>query len=457
MTFSAVEICVIGTGYVGLVTGACLAEMGNTVICCDREASRIASLQKGEIPFFEPGLEEVVEANVAEGRLFFSTDVPGAVRSSLICFIAVGTPTGGDGSADLSAVFSVAEQIARGMDGYRIIATKSTVPVGTAARLGDLVRSVTEHPFSIVANPEFLKQGDAVNDFLKPDRVVVGTSDQRARDEMRELYSPFMRTGNRIVEMDVASAEMTKYAANAFLAVKISFINEMSQLCEGVGADIDLVRAGISPDPRIGSHFLFPGVGFGGSCLPKDVRALLQTARGADCAMPVVAGALSVNQDQLEFFWGKIRGHLGHDLRGKTVALWGLSFKPRTDDMRDAPSLGIVERLFEAGARIRGFDPKAMSRARELLGDKIEGGPDAYAVCEGADALVILTEWNEFRRPNFERLKSLLKAPLIFDGRNLYETAKMEQRGFTYFSVGRATVTPELGSSDPREATRAEV
>jgi UDPglucose 6-dehydrogenase len=433
------DICIVGTGYVGLVTGACLAEMGNTVICCDRDNSRIQSLRAGEIPFFEPGLEEVVESNVLEGRLSFSTDVSQAVRVSSICFIAVGTPTAGDGSADLSAVFAVAREIALGMDGYRIIATKSTVPVGTAAKLAELVGSLTDHPFSIVANPEFLKQGDAVNDFLKPDRVVVGTSDQRARDEMRELYSPFMRTGNRIVEMDLASAEMTKYAANAFLATKISFINEMSQLCEQVGADIDLVRAGIARDPRIGGHFLFPGVGFGGSCLPKDVRALLQTAKDADCSMPVVEGALQVNRSQLEFFWSKISGHFDNDLQGKVIGLWGLAFKPRTDDMREAPSLGIVRRLCEAGASVRGFDPKAMENARRLLGDQIEACSDAYEVCRGADALVILTEWNEFRRPNFERLKGLLRAPVIFDGRNLYELPMMLQRGFIYHSVGRAT------------------
>ncbi len=441
---SDMNICVIGTGYVGLVTGACLAEMGNTVICCDRERERVEALRAGRIPFFEPGLEEVVEANVAEHRLSFSTDVAEAVRQSLLCFIAVGTPTGNEeGSADLSAVFAVTEEIAQSMDGYRIIATKSTVPVGTGAKLEKLIRSRTEHPFSVVANPEFLKQGDAVNDFLKPDRVVVGTSDQRARDEMRELYSPFMRTGNRIVEMDVASAEMTKYAANAFLAIKISFINEMSQLCEAVGADIDLVRAGISRDPRIGGSFLFPGVGFGGSCLPKDVRALTRTAEEAGCDLPVVSASLRVNQKQIEFFWQKILERFGQDVRGKTFALWGLAFKPRTDDMREAPAIGMVERLVEAGARVRAFDPKAMENAKRLLDGKIELVADAYEVCEDADALVILTEWNEFRRPSFERLRELLKEPLIFDGRNLYEGEAMARRGFSYHSVGRSVV--ELG------------
>ena len=435
------DVCIVGTGYVGLVTGACLAEMGNTVICCDRDVIRVEGLKAGQIPFFEPGLEEVVESNVMEKRLFFSTDVTDAVRRSTICFIAVGTPTAEDGAADLSAVFTVAEEIARGMDGYRIVATKSTVPVGTAARLKEIIGSLTKHPFSVVANPEFLKQGDAVNDFLKPDRVVVGTSDQRARDEMRELYSPFMRTGNRIVEMDVASAEMTKYAANAFLATKISFINEMSQLCEQVGADIDLVRAGIARDPRIGGHFLFPGVGFGGSCLPKDVRALLRTAARFNCTMPVVKGALQVNESQIEFFWKKILRHFQGDMEGKTIALWGLSFKPRTDDMREAPSLGLVRRLAEVGAAVRAFDPKAMDNARRLLDHQLELGHDAYEICRQADALVILTEWNEFRRPNFERLKGLLRSPVIFDGRNLYELTMMAQRGFTYYSVGRETTS----------------
>lgn len=441
------KICIVGTGYVGLVTGACLAEMGNTVVCCDRDLERIEGLNRGEIPFFEPGLEEVVESNSQEGRLRFSTDVAEAVKESSICFIAVGTPAEEDGSADLSAVMSVAVEIAEAMDGYRIIATKSTVPVGTGAKLYDLVKKHTDHPFSIVANPEFLKQGDAVNDFLKPDRVVVGTADQRARDEMRELYSPFMRTGNRIVEMDIPSAEMTKYAANAFLATKISFINEMSQLCEKVGADIDLVRAGIARDPRIGSAFLFPGVGFGGSCLPKDVRALLQTASEADCSMPLTQAAADVNHSQIAFFWNKISEHFGGQVRGKTIALWGLSFKPRTDDLREAPSLRLIEKLHDAGARIQAFDPKAMKNAVRQIGDKFTPCQDVYQACEGADALVILTEWNEFRRPNFEKVKDCLKSPVIFDGRNLYETTMMAQRGFRYHSVGRPTV--EAGTPQP--------
>lgn len=437
------NVCVVGTGYVGLVTGACLAEMGNSVICCDRDDQTIALLKAGEMPFFEPGLEEIVSANVAENRLCFTTDLSWAVKESLILFIAVGTPTLNDGSADLSAVFSVVQAIALAMDGYRIIVTKSTVPVGTGAKLQAMLEKHSNHPFSIVANPEFLKQGDAVNDFLKPDRVVIGTTDQRARDEMRELYSPFMRTGNRIVEMDVASAEMTKYAANAFLAVKISFINEISRLCEAVGANVDLVRSGVSRDERIGAHFLFPGVGFGGSCLPKDVRALEVTAQLAECQLSIVSSALKANKRQLEFFWDKVKDHFASGLRGKTIALWGLSFKPRTDDMREAPSLGLIKLLTEAGAVVHAYDPKALEKAKSILNAEVELISDAYQACRGADALIILTEWNEFRRPNFERIKEMLQEPVIFDGRNLFELKMMARRGFTYYSIGRPTVKPD--------------
>lgn len=437
------QVCIIGTGYVGLVSGACLAEMGNDVICVDRDVRRIEELEKGVLPFFEPGLEEIVECNHREGRLTFTTDLAGAVKDSLICFIAVGTPAGPDGSADLSAVFKVAEGIAEAMDGYRIISTKSTVPVGTGAKLAELVSQKTDHEFAIVSNPEFLKQGGAVNDFLKPDRVVVGASDQKAHDIMRELYSPFLRTGNPIIFMDIASAEMTKYVANAFLATKISFINEISRLCEKVGASVDQVRAGICKDSRIGSHFLFPGVGFGGSCLPKDIRALVQTAEEHGCELPVVDAARKVNLSQREFFVNKIRAHYAGHLEGLTFALWGLSFKPRTDDMREAPSLTLVKNLSEAGAKIHAFDPQAANKARALIGDKITLFERGYQACEGADALVILTEWNEFRRPNFERVKDLLREPVIFDGRNLYDTDMMARRGFVYYSVGRPTLEPE--------------
>ncbi len=437
------QVCIIGTGYVGLVSGACLAEMGNDVICVDRDTRRIEELEKGILPFFEPGLEEIVECNYREGRLTFSTDLADAVSRSLICFIAVGTPAGSDGSADLSAVYKVAEGIAEAMDGYRIISTKSTVPVGTGARLAELVSAKTEHEFSIVSNPEFLKQGGAVNDFLKPDRVVIGASDQKAHDLMRELYSPFLRTGNPIIFMDVPSAEMTKYVANAFLATKISFINEISRLCERVGASVDHVRAGISKDTRIGSHFLFPGVGFGGSCLPKDIRALVQTAEEFGCELPIVDAARRVNLSQREFFVNKIRNHYGGQLKDLTFALWGLSFKPRTDDMREAPSLTLVRILTEAGAKIQAFDPQASENARSLIGDRIKICERGYHACEGADALVILTEWNEFRRPNFEKVKEALKEPVIFDGRNLYDTDMMARRGFLYYSVGRPTLEPE--------------
>ncbi len=390
------------------------------------------------MPFYEPGLEEIVESNVREGRLSFTGDLKAAVKNSKICFIAVGTPADADGAADLSGVFAVAKEIAESMDGYRIIATKSTVPVGTGAKLTEVIAGATSHAFSVVSNPEFLKQGDAVNDFLKPDRVVIGTSDSRARDEMRDLYAPFMRTGNRVIEMDVPSAEMTKYAANAFLAVKISFINEIGRLCEAVGADVDQVRTGISRDPRIGGSFLFPGVGFGGSCLPKDVRALLRTAKQARCDMPVVESAWDGNRKQFEFYWNKIVSCFGEDLTGRIFSVWGLAFKPRTDDLREAPALRLIDGLLERGGEVRAFDPKAMDNFRRLYGSSVTLCSDSYEACKGSDALLIMTEWNEFRRPSFERVRTELRAPLIIDGRNLFEPKVMAERGFQYHSVGRA-------------------
>ncbi len=440
------KVCMIGTGYVGLVSGACLAEMGNDVICVDKNQGRIAALLKGEIPFFEPGLEEIVESNSREGRLEFSTDLAEAVRQATICFIAVGTPGQPDGSADLSAVFQVAQKVAQAMNGFRIIATKSTVPVGTAARIQALVSEQTEHPFSVVSNPEFLKQGSAVNDFLKPERVIVGADDSRAFDLMQELYAPFLRTGNPIISMDVASAEMTKYVANAFLATKISFINEMSRLCESVGADIELVRAGICTDSRIGRHFLFPGIGFGGSCLPKDVKALLRTGHEAGCDLPLIAAAREGNDRQKEFFISKILTHFSGGLQGKSVALWGLSFKPKTDDLREAPSLDVVQALTDAGAQIRAFDPQAMEKAAQLLPDTVTLCRSSYEACDGCEALVVLTEWNEFRRPDYERIKQRLNQPIIFDGRNLYSPERMAERGFHYHCVGRVPTVPSSES-----------
>jgi UDPglucose 6-dehydrogenase len=434
------KVCIVGTGYVGLITGACLAEMGNRVLCVDRDGERIARLNRGVMPIYEPGLEEIVSANRAEGRLSFTTDLASAVRESLICFIAVGTPQGPDGSADLASVLAVAREIGESMESYRVVVVKSTVPVGTCARIKTILQETTREAFSVVSNPEFLKQGDAVNDFLKPERVVIGTDDARSQEVMRGLYAPFMRTGNPIIALDIVSAEMTKYVANAaFLATKISFMNEMATLCEQVGADIDQVRTGICSDSRIGHRFLFPGVGYGGSCLPKDVRALLHTASEHDCECPIIGAVDQVNQRQKARFVARLLHHLGQDLVDKTVALWGLSFKPRTDDLREAPSVQVVEALHARGARIQAYDPRAMDSARRLLGDKLELYDDAYSPLRGAHALVIMTEWNEFRRPSFERMARLMRDPVIFDGRNLYELERMAQRGFRYYCVGRPT------------------
>ncbi|MBI3928245.1 MAG: UDP-glucose/GDP-mannose dehydrogenase family protein [Armatimonadetes bacterium] len=449
------KICVIGTGYVGLVSGACLAEMGNDVICVDRDEERIAQLREGVVPIYEPGLEEIVHTNIAEERLRFTTDLAEAVRETVVCFIAVGTPQSTDGSADLSAVFGVASDIARLMDGYRVIATKSTVPVGTAAKIRNLVAENTKHPFSVVSNPEFLKQGSAVDDFLKPERVVVGVEDQRAFDIMQELYAPFLRTGNPIITMDILSAEMTKYVANAFLATKISFINEMANLCERVGADIAQVRTGICTDSRIGKHFLFPGVGYGGSCLPKDVQALLKTAGEHECECPIIDSVHRVNQRQRERFVGKVLVHFGGNLAGKKIAVWGLAFKPRTDDMREAPSVTVIQTLLEAGAEVRAFDPKAYPAARALLGDRVRYFDNYYTALEGSDALIIMTEWNEFRRPNFERIKNLMAQPVIFDGRNLYDVERMQERGFVYYAVGRPQPGTTLSTRPSSFAARA--
>jgi len=443
------KVCVVGTGYVGLVTGTCLAEMGNDVICVDNNAEKVAFLNNGGVPIYEPGLEELIKTNTREGRLLFTTDLEGAVKESLVCFIAVGTPQGDDGSADLSAVFAVAKSIAQAMDGYRVVATKSTVPVGTANKIEAILAGSTTHPYSVVSNPEFLKQGAAVDDFLKPDRVVVGThpNDQKAMDIMNELYSPFLRTGNPIIMMDVPSSEMTKYAANAFLATKISFINEMSNLCEAVGADINQVRTGISTDQRIGSQFLFPGVGYGGSCFPKDVKALIKTAKKSGCPSSILESVDTVNQNQRRFYLSKIEQYFGNNLSGKTFAVWGLAFKPRTDDLREAPSVTIINALLEKGAKIKAFDPKAMDVCREYyLKDTISYGESAYDVVKDADALLLVTEWNEFRRPDFERIKTLMKQPVIFDGRNQYDAERMGERGFEYFSMGRKDV---LGFTHP--------
>ena len=431
------RICVVGTGYVGLVAGACLAEMGNDVLCVDNNEQKIKELLKGNIPIYEPGLEELIEANVRENRLNFTTNLSEAINNSLICFIAVGTPQGDDGSCDLSYVFGVAEEIAKSMTDYKVIVNKSTVPVGTAEKVKNIVKSITNYEFDVVSNPEFLKQGAAVDDFLKPDRVIIGSDSQKATEIMQELYSPFLRTGNPVIIMDVKSAEMSKYAANSFLATKISFINELANICETVGADIEQVRIGMSSDRRIGSQFLFPGLGYGGSCFPKDVKALIKVAHDSGVPSKILEAADNINKQQREIFIDKIIRHFNGDLRGKTFALWGLAFKPRTNDMREAPAFTIIERLLAAGATIQAYDPKAMEEAKLLIGDSVKYAQSSYDALSNADALILVTEWNEFRRPDFERIKKLLKNPVIFDGRNQYEPKRMQERGFEYICIGK--------------------
>jgi len=447
-----VNICVIGTGYVGLVAGTCFADSGNDVICVDIDAKKIEKLNRGEIPIYEPGLEELVKRNTKEGRLRFTTDLSYGVKESLICFIAVGTPPGGDGSADLKYVLEAARNIAGDMDGYRIIVNKSTVPVGTADKVKaaiqeELDKRSKKYEFDVVSNPEFLKEGAAIDDFMKPDRVIIGTNSAHAAEIMKELYSSFMRKTDRLIMMDVRSAEMTKYAANAMLATKISFINEIANLCELVGADIDNVRKGIGTDSRIGFEFLFPGVGYGGSCFPKDVQAMIRTAGEYGYDMKILKSVEDVNYRQkgvivdkmLKYFEarGKGQGAKGKPLEGNIIGIWGLSFKPRTDDMREAPSITIINRLLDAGARIKAHDPEAMTEAMKIFGNKVEYLKDNYEVVKDTDALVVITEWNEFRRPNFEKMRKLMKTPVIFDGRNIYDPDEMRGMGFTYYGIGR--------------------
>src|SRR5262250_3157966 len=415
------KLCVVGTGYVGLVAGTCFAESGNDVVCIDNVAAKVEALRKGQVPIYEPGLAELIGRNVAEGRLSFSMDLADAVQRSLVCFLAVGTPSADSGAADLSSVWSVAREIARTMDGYRVIVTKSTVPVGTGERIRTLMKELTQHPFDVVSNPEFMKEGAAIEDFMKPDRVVIGASSARAIEIMREAYEPFVRTGNPILVMDNASAEMTKYAANALLATRISFMNEMANLCERVGADVDQVRRGIGDDRRIGHHFLFPGVGYGGSCFPKDVKAVIHTAQERGMRFPLLNAVEEVNDAQKRRLVEKVVAEFGERLEGRRFAVWGLAFKPRTDDMREAPSITVINGLLERGAAVAVHDPEALGPARQLFGDRVTYHRVNYEALEGADALLIITEWNEFRRPDFPRMKELLKRPIILDGRNLYD------------------------------------
>jgi UDPglucose 6-dehydrogenase len=430
------KIAVIGTGYVGLVAGACFAENGNDVICVDKDPAKVRTLQRGRIPIYEPGLEELVRRNRAEKRLTFTTNLPRGVRASQIVFIAVGTPTGEDGSADLRHVMDVAREIARVMNGYKVIVDKSTVPVGTADKVREVIRKETSHPFSVVSNPEFLKQGAAIDDFMKPDRVVIGAEDPRSAEIMRELYAPFTRTGAPIMMMDCASAELCKYAANAMLATRISFMNEVANVCEVVGADVDSVRRAVASDRRIGPSFLFPGVGYGGSCFPKDVKAMLNFAANKSYDFQILKAVECVNERQKVRLLAKMKKHFG-TLKGKRIAVWGLAFKPKTDDMREAPAVPLIEALLESGAAVTAYDPEAIRVARGIFGSAVQFADNGYAALSGADALAIVNEWNEFREPDYGRIRKLMRSPVIFDGRNIYNPEQIRGFGFTYYSIGR--------------------
>lgn len=434
------KIAVVGTGYVGLVTGTCLAEMGNTVTCVDIDAEKVESMKNGHVPIFEPRLDVLFHRNISQERLFFTTDLPNAVKDSQIIFLALPTPPGEDGSADLSYILGVADQLGELLNEYKVIIDKSTVPVGTADRVKKAIASKTDIPFDVVSNPEFLREGVAIEDFMKPDRIVVGASSDRARKIVKELYSPFVRMGNPIIFMDERSAEVTKYAANSFLATKISFMNEIANLCEVVGADVNSVRKGIGTDDRIGKRFLFPGVGYGGSCFPKDVQALEKTSRENDYDFKILKSVMQVNLAQREKFVNKIKNFYKEDLKGASLAIWGLAFKPNTDDIREAPAIYVIKELLELGVKISVFDPEAMKNTRDVFGDKIEYGKNQYDVLKNADGLLILTEWTVFRTPEFARMKEYLKYPIIFDGRNLYENETMEENGFYYNSIGRQIV-----------------
>ncbi len=431
------RVAVVGTGYVGLVVGACFAESGNDVVCVDSNETKVRLLRRSKIPIYEPGLEELVRRNRAESRLTFTSTLPKAVRDSAVIFIAVGTPEAEDGSADLKCVLDVARDIGRAMNGYKVIVDKSTVPVGTSEKVREVIRRETTHPFSVVSNPEFLKQGAAIDDFLRPDRVVIGVEDERAQALMLELYEPFTRTGAPIMMMDCASAELSKYAANAMLATRISFMNEVANVCELVGADVDQVRKAIGADKRIGSSFLFPGVGYGGSCFPKDVQAMKRFAADKSYDFKILNAVDEVNRFQKTKLVASMRKHFG-SLKGKTIGVWGLAFKPRTDDMREAPSIPLIEALVSAGVSVQAFDPEAARAAKGIFGSKITYAANSYDAVKGADALAIVTEWNEFRRPDLARIRSLMRSPVIFDGRNLFAPTHMKQNGFTYYSIGRS-------------------
>lgn len=435
------NIAVIGTGYVGLVTGTCFAETGNNVICVDINEQKVKRLRQGEVPIFEPGLDVLFERNTKEGRLHFTTNLREAVDHAQIIFLALPTPPGEDGSADLSYIMGVARDLGGIISEYKVIVDKSTVPVGTAEKVAAiLAEKLPKKMFDVVSNPEFLREGVAVEDFLKPDRVVVGTRSEKARKLMKQLYEPFVRQGNPIFFMDERSAEMTKYAANSYLAARISFMNEIANLCEKLGANVDQVRIGMGSDSRIGKRFLFPGIGYGGSCFPKDVQALAKTASSSSYDFKILKAVMKVNSIQKSVLTKKIRKHFKNDLAGKTFAVWGLAFKPNTDDIREAPALVIIDELLKAGAQVKAFDPEAMSNVKEIYGDNIQFCKSMYEALEGADCLCIMTEWQEFRSPDFERMAELLHEPLIFDGRNVYDLDQMKSLGFQYISIGRPKV-----------------
>ena len=431
------KITIVGTGYVGLVTGTCLAETGNDVICVDIDADKVARMRQGEVPIYEPHLDILFDRNIKAGRLTFTTSLEEGVAHGDIIFLALPTPEDEDGSADLSYVLNVSKEIGKLLTDYRIIVDKSTVPVGTAERVHKTIAAETEVAFDVVSNPEFLREGFAVDDFMKPERIIVGSSSDRATEQMKRLYAPFVRSGNPIIIMDEKSAELTKYAANSFLATKITFMNEIANYCEKVGADVDKVRVGVGTDTRIGKRFLFPGIGYGGSCFPKDVKALHKAGKDQDYDFKLLASVIEVNKRQKTVLVPKITKHFGDDLSGKTLAIWGLAFKPETDDIREAPSMDIMDALLERGATLQVFDPEAMENIKKKYGDKLQYADSMYDALESADALVICTEWSIFRTPNYQKLKQRLRTPVIFDGRNLYHVEDMEAEGFTYVSIGR--------------------
>jgi len=438
------KIVIVGTGYVGLVTGACLSEVGTDVICVDVIKEKVENLKKGILPIYEPGLDRIVERNVAKGRLQFSTNLAEVIEGAEVIFIAVGTPPGEDGSADLKYVLKVAQTIGENLNNYAVVVTKSTVPVGTATKVHaaiaeELAKRNANVPYDVASNPEFLKEGAAVDDFLKPDRIVIGVSSDRARNILQQLYNPFILNGHPILFMDVPSAEMTKYAANAMLATKISFMNDIANLCELVGANVNEVRKGIGSDPRIGNRFIYPGIGYGGSCFPKDVKALVRTGKSYKHNLRILDAVEQVNEDQKKVMFAKVKAHFGDSIQGKTFAIWGLSFKPNTDDMRDAPSLVLIDALLEAGAKVQAYDPVAMKEAKHMLGYKIFYAEDAISAAKDADAVLLVTEWNEFRLPDWNVIKENMKQHVLFDGRNIYNAADMAEKGFTYYCIGIKT------------------